>query len=233
MSVAIYCDESCHLEHDESKVMGLGAVWTKTANVKQLALQLRDIKERHRAAGELKWTKVSASRLNFYQETVDWFFNNEALHFRALIVPDKKVLDHARFNQDSHDDFYYKMYFSMLNKVLSPTETHKIYLDIKDTRSNIKVKKLRDVLCNNMYDFTGEMVSNIQQARSHELELMQLTDLLLGALVYKHRGLETSHSKQFVVRRIEARCGRSLLSSSPLGNQKFNLFVWRPRPTAA
>lgn len=227
MSVAIYCDESCHLERDESNVMGLGAVWTRRESVRQVCAQLRDIKKRHRAAGELKWTKVSNSRLDFYQEVVDWFFNNEALHFRSLIVPNKGGLDHAKFNQGNHDDFYYKMYFSMLNKILSPTESHEIYLDIKDTRSNVKVKKLRDVLCNNRYDFTGEMILRIQQARSHELELMQLTDLLLGAIVYKHRALATSAAKTHIVERIEARHGRSLLSSSPLSNQKLNIFVWR------
>jgi hypothetical protein len=207
--------------------MGLGAVWTQRAGVRQLAAQLRDIKRRHRAAGELKWTKVSASKLDFYQEVIDWFFDNESLHFRALIVPNKAALDHAKFNQGSHDDFYYKMYFSMLTKILSPADRHDIYLDIKDTRSNFKVKKLREVLCNNYYDFTGELISRIQQARSHELELMQLTDLLLGALVYRHRGLLTSHAKHQVALRIEAKHGRSLLSSSPLSNQKFNIFVWR------
>ncbi len=229
MNVVIYCDESCHLEHDESTVMGLGAVWTHRSGIKQLAAQLRDIKRRHGAAGELKWTKVSTSKLDFYQEVIDWFFDNEALHFRALIVPNKSALNHERFNQGSHDDFYYKMYFSMLSKILSPTEQHEIYLDIKDTRSNLKVKKLREVLCNNRYDFTGEMISRIQQARSHELELMQLTDLLLGGLVYRHRGLNTSYAKVQVANRIEARHTRSLLCSSPLSNQKFNLFVWRAR----
>ena len=207
--------------------MGLGAVWAQKAGVRHLAAQLRDIKQRHGAAGELKWTKVSTSKLDFYQELVDWFFDNEALHFRALIVPNKAALNHDKFNQGSHDDFYYKMYFSMLNRILSPIEQNEIYLDIKDTRSNLKVKKLKEVLCNNMYDFTGELISRIQHARSHELELMQLTDLLLGALVYRHRGLNTSYAKQQVIHRIEGRLWRTLLSSSPLSNQKFNIFVWR------
>ncbi len=227
MSIAIYCDESCHLEHDESNVMGFGAVWTSRASVQLLNTQLRDIKRRHRAAGELKWTKVSKAKLDFYQEVVDWFFDNEALHFRSLVVPNKGALNHEKFNQGSHDDFYYKMYFSLLNKILSPADQNEIYLDIKDTRSRLKVQKLRDVLCNDRYDFTGEMISRIQHARSHELELMQLADLLLGALVYKHRGLDGSYAKQQIVQRIESRAGKSILTSSPLSSQKFNIFVWR------
>lgn len=229
MSIAIYCDESCHLEHDESTVMGLGAIWAHRNSVRMLANQLRDIKRRHNANGELKWTKVSESRLDFYQEVVDWFFDNDAVHFRALIVPDKSVLDHETFNSGSHDAFYYKMFFSLLNKIISPVEPNEIYIDIKDTRSKFKVQKLREVLCNDRYDFTGEMISRIQHARSHELELMQLADLFLGALVYAQRGLSTNPAKLAVCRRIESRLGRSILASTPLGNQKFNIFVWRAR----
>lgn len=227
MTIVIYCDESCHLEHDNSNVMGFGAVWAPRASIKLLSLQMRDIKKRHSAAGELKWTKVSHSKIGFYNEIVDWFFDNDSLHFRALLVPDKNVLNHEKFNQGSHDDFYYKMYFSLLNKVLATTEPNEIYLDIKDTRSRFKVRKLKDVLCNNMYDFTGDLISRVQHARSHELELMQLADFLLGALTYRHRGLSTSSTKLHLIQRIEERVGRNLLYSTPLSYQKFNVFVWR------
>ena len=162
MTVLIYCDECCHLEHDRSNVMGLGAVWTERSNVRRLCSELVALKSEHRAEGELKWTKVSEARQAFYDAVIDWFFAEHALRFRALIVPNKRVLDHSKFNQGSHDAFYYKMYFSMLNRILSPTEKHEIYLDIKDSRSNVWVQKLREVLCNNVYDFTGETISRIQ-----------------------------------------------------------------------
>ena len=229
MDISIFCDESCHLENDESNVMGLGAVWLPKSDVRALSLQLRDIKRRHRAAGELKWNKVSPARLDFYKEVVDWFFNQEDLCFRALIVPNKGDLDHDRFNGGEHDTFYYKMYFSMLNKILSPSDSHSIYIDIKDTRSKLKVAKLRDVLCNNVYDFTGQMVTRTQHVRSHEVELMQVCDLLLGATVYRHRGLATSHAKTQIAERIESKSGRSILHSSPLRDHKFNIFVWQAR----
>lgn len=229
MSIAIYCDESCHLEHDESTVMGLGAIWAHRESVRMLANQIRDIKRRHNSNGELKWTKVSASRSEFYNEIVNWFFDNDAVNFRALIVPDKSALDHDTFNSGDHDNFYYKMLFSLLNKIISPVEPNEIYIDIKDTRSKFKVQKLREVLCNDRYDFTGEMISRIQQARSHELELMQLADFFLGALVYAQRGLNTNSAKLSVCRHIASRLGRPVTTSTPLYNQKFNIFVWRAR----
>lgn len=226
MSIAIYCDESCHLENDHSEVMGLGATWTNRNKVKLLSQQIRDIKQRHNAYGELKWTKVSKSRIDFYQELVDWFFSNDSINFRCCIIPDKKSLNHNTFNDGSHDKFYYKMLFSLINKILSPLEKNEIFIDIKDTRSRFKVRELKTILCNNQYDFTGESISKIQQARSHELELMQLADFLLGAVVYCHRKLDSNTTKIAISRRIERHLGRSLLLSTPLHHKKFNIFVW-------
>ena len=229
MQSVIYCDESCHLEHDESSVMGIGAVWLTKSDVRALSLELRDMKARHRATGELKWTKVSSSRSAFYTELVDWFFRQRGLNFRCIIIPDKQNLDHERYNQGSHDDFYYKMYFSMLSKILSPDAKHDIYIDIKDTRSKLKVSHLREVLCNNVYDFTGEMIEKIQHVRSHEVEMMQLCDFLLGAVVYANRGLNGNPTKRLVAKRIEEHRGRSLNQSSPLSHSKFNVFAWSAR----
>lgn len=226
--INIYCDESCHLEHDHIPVMLLGAIWAPKEQVKRLAIGLRDIKVRHHAEGELKWSKVSKSRQHFFLEVVEWFFAEAPLHFRALIVPNKSVLDHGRFNNGSHDTFYYKMYFSLLNKIFSPDCCYDVYLDIKDTRSNLKVKKLHDVLCNDQYDFTHSMIRTVQQIRSHESELLQLGDFLLGALAYKHRGLDQSDAKLVVIKAIE-KYRPNLLSSTPRDESKFNIFVWQPR----
>ena len=54
---------------------------------------------------------------------------------------DKNILEHDKFKQ-CHDDWYYKMYFTLLSKIISPDDNYYIYLDIKDTRSQEKVKKI-------------------------------------------------------------------------------------------
>lgn len=225
----IYCDESCHLPNDGQPVMVLGAVWCPQDQARRLGAELRALKARHDARGELKWSKTSQARLPFYLELVDWFLGESPLHFRGLVVQDKQALDHAAFNQGDHDLFYYKMQFSLLSKILSPDSHYAIYLDIKDTRSRNKLKKLREVLCNNVYDFTSEMIGHIQNVHSHEAELMQVADYLTGALAYRHRQLQSNPGKVAVIERIEERWGRSLLHATPLREQKLNIFLFTPR----
>lgn len=225
----IYCDESCHLEHDKQPIMALGAVWCPLSERERLSQEIFMIKAKHNALGELKWTKVSKSREAFYIDLINWFFSESSIHFRAIIILNKATLDHKNFNKNSHDAFYYKMYFSLLNKLLSPECKYNIYVDIKDTRSRAMNKKLKEILSNNVYDFTGEMVEKVQNVHSHDSHLIQLTDLLLGALTYKYRDLSENITKLNAIKAIENKLSYPLTKSSPLKEDKFNVFLFTPK----
>ena len=86
----IYCDESCHLEHDRQKAMVLGGIWCPYDRRKEIARELRALKIKYRLSPkfEIKWNKVSPSRIDFYLALVDFFFDNPDLHFRAFILQD-------------------------------------------------------------------------------------------------------------------------------------------------
>lgn len=43
----VYCDETCHLEHDSSNVMVLGAVWCPQSKLKEINERIRQIKKRN------------------------------------------------------------------------------------------------------------------------------------------------------------------------------------------
>jgi hypothetical protein len=223
----VYCDESCHLEHDRQQVMVLGAVWCPLEKTREIAVHIREIKRQHGLGSELeiKWVKVSPAQVQFYLDVMDYFFDDDDLHFRALIVPDKSLLRHEEYNQ-SHDDWYYKIYFDMLKVILSPTDHYRIYVDIKDSRGGAKVDKLRDVLCNNMYDFSRQIIERVQIVRSHQVEIMQLADLLIGTIAYANRGLATSTAKTKLVERMKQRSGYQLTQTTLLRENKVNLFRW-------
>lgn len=231
---SIYCDESCHLEHDDSAAMALGCVWCKTECRKEIFRKLREIKLRHglKPHCELKWNGVSPSKIDYYKEVTDFFFANESLHARILLVPNKAALHHERFRQ-THDQFYYKMYFDLLKTLLSPKDTYDVYLDIKDTQGNEKVRRLRNFLCNTHYDFNAQMIQHILQVKSSDVELVQLADFLTGAVCYNQRIMSgnnetlTSQTKREILNLIKQRSGYTLERSTLYREEKFNLFVWK------
>ncbi len=224
----IYCDESCHLEHDRQNVMVLGAVWCPLENTREIAEDVRQIKKQHGLSSkfELKWTKVSPAKVDFYLDLVEYFFRNDNLAFRAVVIPNKSELRHEAFDQ-THDDWYYKMYFRLLKVILEPDCKYRIYLDIKDTRSAAKVRGLKEVLANSIYDFRKEIIENVQNVHSHEIEQIQLVDLLIGAVSYVNRGRNTSSAKAALVEKIQRLSGYSLTRSTLLRERKCNIFIWK------
>ncbi|GAK33173.1 hypothetical protein JCM17846_19600 [Iodidimonas nitroreducens] len=227
----VYCDESCHLEHDGSPVMAWGAIYCPEAASHIISLAVRKLKSEHGLAPdfEAKWTKISPAKVEFYLALLDLFLADERMRFRGILVPDKGLLDHARFGQ-SHDDWYYKMYFTMLRPIFCAPHHYRIYLDIKDTRGGPRTRRLHEVLANSLYDFNQECVERVQQVRSHESEQLQLADILIGALTYANRGLRTSPAKTAIAARLCERLGQNILTrTSSFSATKFNILVWRAR----
>lgn len=236
--INIYCDESCHLQNDKQSVMVLGAIHCPASKKDEIFLRIDELKRKYnlipkynkhpkenRTYYEIKWNKVSKSQIDFYRDVIDYFFDDDDLSFRVLVVPDKSLLDYEKYGH-THDTFYYKMYFSMLKAILQPEFAHNIYIDIKDTRSTEKVHKLEKVLRNDKYDYNKEIIKKVQQVRSHEVELVQLADLLIGAVSYVCRGLNTSEAKNELIELIRHRSRYSLLKSTLIKERKFNIFIW-------
>lgn len=227
----LYCDESCHLENDRSPVMVLGVVSCPVNRAGRIARDLREIKTRHGMGHgkpwlfEAKWSKVSASGLAFYRDYLDYFFDSPDLSFRSLIVSNKRKLRHEDFQQ-SHDDWYYKMFYQALKPLISTENTYCIYLDRKDTLSQYKVEHLRTVLSNQLHDFRQEIITRVQQVRSDEIEQVQLVDLLIGAVGYHNRRLRGNEGKEALVRHVQRRSGLTLGSTTAKNREKVNLFVW-------
>jgi hypothetical protein len=74
-----------------------------------------------------------------------------------------------------------------------------------------------------------EIIKKIQQVQSHEVELLQITDLLTGAIGYLHRGLNQNSAKVKLIDRIKTRSGYSLMKSTLYKEDKMNIFLWKAR----
>jgi hypothetical protein len=212
----LYCDESTHIEHDNQPYMVLSYISTPYHLLKMHNENIRKIKLKHFYKGEMKWSSMSKSQYPFYNELIDYFFSND-LNFRAIVI-DKSKLNHGAFNQ-SHHDFYDKMYYQLLNKKIEIGNAYNIYIDIKDTHSYLKARNLKTYL---ERDYNN--IRTLQVIRSYESELMQLTDVLMGAINYKLRGMNKVTAKNNIIEKIERYCNKPLTRQTDRSENKFNLF---------
>ena len=80
-----------------------------------------------------------------------------------------------------------------------------------------------------MYDFERKIIKRVQIIRSHEVEQLQLADLLIGIIGYANCDLETNPGKVNLVDRMRHRSGYNLTKRTLLREDKVNLFRWEAR----
>lgn len=211
----IYCDESTHLQNDGMPYMIIAYISSAYNQLPQHKEHFKYLKSKYRLKGEIKWSKVSKSLYPLYNELIEYFFATD-LKFRAVIV-EKNQIDETR-EGFTYDDFYFKMYYQLLYHKICDNHTYNIYLDIKDTCSQSKLNKLSDILQNKT------SIRNIQFIRSYESYLMQLTDLIMGAINYHLRNENTVIAKKQLIKKIESHSKLNLKKSTDREEEKFNLF---------
>lgn len=223
----LYIDESCHLEHDGCSVMCIGYTKIEYEKYPIVKETIKKIKLKHKTATEIKWSKLSMSRLPLYKELID-FFCSSAITFRCVLVKNKSNLDHATFNRGDHNAFYYKMIYLLLNnKYIIPTdENYRVILDIKNTKGRESLTELDKCLINK--NEGNSPFRYFQHIRSLENELLQLTDLFIGAIAYKsrkeHQKTNTSKVKCEVIDYLEMKTGYALDDGTIPWEPKFNIF---------
>jgi len=225
----IYCDESCHLEHDRIPIMCIGYIRTPFEDIQGYNAIVKDIKRKHKNLSEIKWNKISTSRLEMYKELIDFFFESN-LSFRCLVVKYKNDLDHAKYNMGSHDNYYYKMLYLLLKFNIIEENEYNVYLDIKDTRGRERLKKINEVFSN--YYHNKSPFIRFQHIRSNDNLFIQIADLFIGAVAFKARNLvkdvNSSKAKIELVEYLESKTTFPIDIQTELLETKFNIFDHHP-----
>lgn len=206
--------------HDGHPFMLYGYVSVASNQIKLAKEQINAIKEKFSYEEELKWTNVHEKTLSLYRELVEYFFMTD-FKFRTVIV-DKSQIDENRPDY-TFNDFYYRMYFQLLHHDINLENNYNVYFDVKDTCSQQRLHKLRDILKWNA------SIRNFQFVRSNESVFLQLADVLMGAINYNLRIQRGEIAGKVIAKRkivdiIQQHTDISLEKTSPASNKKFNLF---------
>jgi len=219
MKYKIFCDESNHLLNTKSNLMVNGAILVQEDNAEQINRDIKSIKYKHNYFNELKWTKLLNSKKEFYKELIDYFFENE-MKFKATFIPNKKEHNHT-LHKNSHNDFYYVVYFYTMRNFMNPLDEYKIYLDYKDINGGKRIKNLKETL--------GRQAKacDIYIIQSQESQVLQLCDVFIGAIGYKNRTdmEKKSEIKLFIIDYLEEKLGYPIVATAPWAD-KFNIFRW-------
>jgi hypothetical protein len=138
-------------------------------------------------------------------------------------VVDCNVLDHDRFNFGDEELGFYKLYYQMLIHWLKPSSAYHIYLDWQQNKVQTRFISLRDALKRKLLGRTR--IECLEPVSSHQMPLIQLTDLITGAVGYAWNDQRGSETKVRFCDDLARSVGLATLkTSTALSAEKFNIF---------
>jgi len=206
-----YCDESrgFYLEDHTQPYALVGYMSCAYNQTKLHSEVIRQLKAKHHIFCEIKWSRLSKSAYPLYSDLINYFFAAD-LQYRAIVI-DKSGLE--------HEDSYHKICFQLISETIKPEYNYNIYFDIKDSINAKIIIDFKNCLGDN---FTA--IRSLQNTRSRESELMQLTDIINGALSYRVRGLNAVIAKNKIIEKIQRLSKHPLTHAASKDHPQFNPF---------
>jgi len=176
----IYCDESRHTNTNDA-FMVIGGVWCPRDQRQEITQKINLIRKKHNIWREFGWKTLSPNRKDFYWEILELFQSEQGLSLRALIA-NRNTLDHQQYNSGDVELGFYKLYYQMLVHRLQKDCEYYIYLDWQQNKEQGRFTSLRDILRRKL---TGKAkIVCLEPVNSKKVQLVQLADLLIGAVGY-------------------------------------------------
>jgi len=235
----VACDESGVVPSD--KYLVIGSAWISKKALCELEKKATELRINSKCWGEVEWHKTAGGLtpqlLQFYKDFIDLAFQDEKvlLHF---IVVKKDLLRMSEFHQQSEELVKYKFMHLLLSRhgkrLLTTSaqkkDMHIIYDSFQQSKKSQAGKwslKMRAYI----ESYLGESIDHVQPCNSHISSLVQICDLVTGAIgtSWNVSPSKIHPHKKEIMEHIEKRIGKGLRAPTALTDRDFNVWVWRPR----
>jgi hypothetical protein len=164
----IYCDES---RQSKDRYMVLGGIILPVKHVQEFYDTVHNFRIEQKMFVELKWTKVSDRKLDQYERFIDYFFalnDTDKLYYQLLLHCFGKI-----YCRKGEDDRFI------------------VHLDYRTTTYSLNTLKI--VLNRGMqkkFEIDSNPFVSIEPRNSKKSELIQMNDILLGAIGFQKNGYD-------------------------------------------
>jgi hypothetical protein len=202
----------------------IGSLWLPAELRTEIKDKVKVIRQRHSAWGEIKWSKISPSRLHFYLDLVD-LFESYGFDFRFRCIAVDRTQVNISLHENDKELGFYKFYYQLLHHWVLDFNEYNIFCDVKTNRDPERLKVLKR--CLNNANLSSK-VFDIQSLPSRQVVLIQFCDLLLGAASSRlNNTLREDSAKGAVVRHLESHLNIDRLKATARSENKFNIFQIR------
>lgn len=235
----IFIVDEAGISNDRFTVVG--GICLHKSTLEGVYRTMQEYREAFNMKAELKWTKVSDQKETEYRWLVDYFFamnNSNRLQFHSVIF-DSHQWNHHKYNDGVGDTGLSKLYYQLiLHKFMCHCGPHgSLYVCMDHRNSQTSLHDLR-----NMLNATGrrdhglsDPLKQLISKHSHDDDLLQLNDVILGAVCAvrngKHLLSDYRKSKRLLALQVLEKSGLSTFErDSPKGVNRFSVWNMKGRP---
>jgi hypothetical protein len=232
---------------DESRNRGaydvLGALFMPRTNAERLRERIaiyRTMPPCPHPLMEVKWEKCTGKKpLPLFERIVDdvtSMFKTKRARYKCLVI-ERKLVKRFERGKDQRAESVSKSWKLLLGSSIKPARLYDVTLDNDAVRGDLQLATLKRVLnlaARNKEGFGDTTFPDVRMLDSKQDDLLQVVDLITGAVGYHWAGLHTvegcSKAKCLLAERIAKGIGRpNLAFETPLSAYAFNVWRYRPR----
>lgn len=212
-----FMDETGGLQTIRDPFFAVGLL--RTREPYELLRPMQRIRDKQHFYDEIKWNKVSAKKLPILRDLIDVFLSSEAT-FSAFVVDKQKHDVVARFG--GLFNAYDALARQLVRGSIRRGEVMWIVADEYSTPPKVTFEE-------NVRDYVNQRlrrkgVAGVCRMRSTGVDLLQMVDLILGAVVYERKvamGIASYTPKVDLLGHLKQRTG--IGTFCPVQNDRFNI----------
>jgi hypothetical protein len=188
---------------------------------------------------ELKFDRITPIKIPYYKEIIRLFLNNSKLRFSAMVIDKKKDNYNNKFFNTTWEAYTSYVATLIFNEIKN-LSNYEIFLVLDEINKpkNVSLsleETILEKIKKKFLKYDKEKICNVVNAlriESHSNLLMQLTDIILGAVMYDFKdkfGLlsqKLKNKKEEVVRELRDGFGVESLAFSFTKNKPVYFNVW-------
>ncbi len=235
----VFIADEAGISNDRFTVVG--GICMHKSTVQTVYKTLSEYRELFNMKAELKWSKISDQKETEYKWLVDYFFalnNSNKLHFHAIVF-DSHAWNHQKYNEGEGDTGLSKLYYQLLlhKFICKCGSAGSLYACMDHRNSKTSLEELRRMLnAASVRDHgLNSPLKQLVSKHSHDDDLLQLNDVILGAVCAvrnnKHLLADYRKSKRLIAMDVLEKSGlQSYERDSPKEINRFTIWNMRPRP---
>lgn len=186
----------------------VGGICAHKATLAGVYKTLSEYRETFNMRAELKWSKISDQKQQEYKWLVDYFFalnNSNLIQFHSIVF-DSHQWNHQKYNDGEGDTGLSKLYYQLIlhkfMKRCGPHGTLYVCMDHRNSKTSLEdLRRMLNSACERDHGLRAPLKQLVSK-HSHDDDLLQLNDVILGAVCAvrngKHLLAEYRKSKRLI-----------------------------------